>query len=425
MLSKELSEVISIYDSSGQDGVDLVIKVRRHLLHEALRKLFHMTDLRVSMSVNQFCLVNGKPEKLNLKQIAEKFIIERSRIVVSRTQDLIVNNQRECNTLRTKILASLCLEEIVKIIRLDEEVELRLANLRVDKDEVRKLISDQIVQDFLIKNERFSREDVETILRMTVGQLRRVSMEKSLSEIREKLRFIEECKKILNDKKELMKVIEKDMFEEVSKLGDDILKRRTTMQPEDLFKVQESVLIMYSDSTIKRIAGDEIVGQNRGGIGKSNLVKQNLSITLATFLRQDIVIFLTNRGYAYKVRLTGFNWEEDSYTSILELLNLKYEDESVVSIVEYKEDLNHLVLITNHLKVKKVSFSRIFSKINVRKVINLKDGERLTDAQPCEETQEILIVNNDFGLKMSLDELKTSSLTSGGVLGIRSSEKVG
>lgn len=307
MIAKELSEVLSIYDSSGQNGIDLVIKVKRHLLQETLRKLFHMTDLRVSMSVNQFCLVNGKPEKLNLKQIAEKFIVERSRIVVLRTQNLIVNNQRECNILRVKILASLCLEEIVRIIRLDEEVELRLINLKVDEDKVKELTTNPKVSSFLTKNERFSKEDVEIILKMTIGQLRKVSMERALSDVNEKLTFIEECRKILNYKQELLRVIEKDMFEEISRLNNDVLERRTTIQFEDSSKVQESVLIMYSNGTIKRIANEEIIDQNKGGMGKSNLIKQNLDITLAAFLKQDMIIFFTNKGYAYKVRLTGFN----------------------------------------------------------------------------------------------------------------------
>ena len=65
----------------------IVIDIKRDAnANVVLNKLFKMTQMQSSFSVNNVALVNGRPQTLNLKQIIHYFLLHRDDVVVRRTK---------------------------------------------------------------------------------------------------------------------------------------------------------------------------------------------------------------------------------------------------------------------------------------------------------------------------------------------------
>ena len=82
---KRLEGISNINDESDRAGMRIVIEVKRDANASViLNKLFKMTDLQSSFSVNNIALVNGRPQTLNLKQLLEAFVDHRHEVVIRR-----------------------------------------------------------------------------------------------------------------------------------------------------------------------------------------------------------------------------------------------------------------------------------------------------------------------------------------------------
>lgn len=67
---KRLDGISNINDESDKDGMRIVIDVKRDAnANVVLNKLYKLTALQTSFSVNNIALINGRPQILNLKQI--------------------------------------------------------------------------------------------------------------------------------------------------------------------------------------------------------------------------------------------------------------------------------------------------------------------------------------------------------------------
>ena len=67
---KKIEGISNVNDESDRNGMRIVIDVRRDAnATVVLNKLFKMTELQSSFSVNNIALVNGRPQTLNLKEI--------------------------------------------------------------------------------------------------------------------------------------------------------------------------------------------------------------------------------------------------------------------------------------------------------------------------------------------------------------------
>src|SRR5690554_1144410 len=79
--------ITDIRDESDRNGLRIVYELKRDAIpNVVLNKLFKFTALQTSFSVNNICLVDGRPELLNLKQMIEKFVAFRHEVVIRRTK---------------------------------------------------------------------------------------------------------------------------------------------------------------------------------------------------------------------------------------------------------------------------------------------------------------------------------------------------
>ena len=85
--TKKIDGISNVQDeSSGKTGMRIVIDIKRDAnAGVVLNKLYKMTTLQSSFSVNNIALVNGSPQLLNLKDLIGEFVKHRFEVVTRRT----------------------------------------------------------------------------------------------------------------------------------------------------------------------------------------------------------------------------------------------------------------------------------------------------------------------------------------------------
>ena len=84
---KKIDGISNINDESDQSGMRIVIDVKRDAnANVILNKLYKMSSLQTSFSVNCIALVKGRPQLLTLKDCISNFVEHRHDVVIRRTK---------------------------------------------------------------------------------------------------------------------------------------------------------------------------------------------------------------------------------------------------------------------------------------------------------------------------------------------------
>ena len=87
MKDGKLEGISNANDESDREGMRIVIDVKRDAnARVVLNKLFKMTPLQTSFSVNAIALVKGRPRLLTLKDCISNFVEHRHEVVIRRTK---------------------------------------------------------------------------------------------------------------------------------------------------------------------------------------------------------------------------------------------------------------------------------------------------------------------------------------------------
>ena len=84
---KKIEGISYVNDESDREGMRIVIDVKRDAnANVVLNKLFKMTALQTTFSVNNIALVHGRPKCLSLKELIANFVEHRHEVVIRRTK---------------------------------------------------------------------------------------------------------------------------------------------------------------------------------------------------------------------------------------------------------------------------------------------------------------------------------------------------
>ncbi|MBR4722728.1 MAG: DNA gyrase subunit A, partial [Muribaculaceae bacterium] len=115
---KKIESISEINDESDFNGMRIVIKVKvGENANVLLNKLYKMTQLQASFSVNNVALVNGRPRTLNLKEIIKAFVDHRHEVVIRRTRFELRKAEERAHILSGLIIAVQNIDEVIAIIR--------------------------------------------------------------------------------------------------------------------------------------------------------------------------------------------------------------------------------------------------------------------------------------------------------------------
>ena len=411
-----LEGISNANDESGRQGMRIVVDVKRDAnANVVLNKLFKMTQLQSSFSVNNIALVKGRPRLLTLKECVKYFVEHRHDVTIRRTKYDLKKAQERAHILEGLIIACDNIDEVVQIIRKSETPSEAQRNLE----------------------KRFELDELQSkaIVDMRLSQLTGLRIEQLHAEYKELEELIARLQLILDDPEECKRVMKVELEEVKEKFGDvrrtEIIPDEHEFNAEDFYPNDPVVITVSHLGYIKRTPLSEFHEQARGGVGSKGANTRDKDFTEYIYpaTMHQTMLFFTKKGRCYWLKC--YEIPEGDKTSkgraIQNLLNIDADD-SVNAFLRVK-GLNDVDFIKNHYivfatkngTVKKTSleaYSR--PRTNGVNAITIAEGDEVVDVR-LTNGKNLLIMANRNGRAVYFDEntVRTMGRTATGVRGMR------
>ena len=405
--NKKIDGISDIRDESNREGIRVAIDLKKNIEPETVkRQLYKYTSLESSFSFNTLAIVDRKPKNCNIKDFLESFLKFREDVVVKKTKFDLKKAEDRAHILIGLSVSVENIDKVIKIIRSSknpEQAKNSLLNTSWKIKSSQKLI--KLVDNKKNKNTySLSLKQVEAILELRLQKLTALGINEIEVELKKLANLIVSFKKIINSRKELLKVISNELNEIKEKYS---VERRTKIidavlnyDIEETIQKQSVLITVTLQGYIKRGALDIVKKQKRGGKGKSGIktreedsVVQTLSVNTHTS-----VLFFSTQGMVYKLK--AWKIPEGSASSrgksLYNILPLK-NHQSISSIMPLPEDKSefkdlNIIFATAKGKIRKNSLED-FLNINTAGKIAMKldNDDKIIGVKICKENQDIML----------------------------------
>lgn len=412
-----LDGISNVNDESDYHGMRIVIDVKKDAnANVILNKLFKMTALQSSFSVNCIALVKGRPRLLTLKDCVRYFVDHRHDITIRRTRYELRKAREREHILQALITACDNIDEVVHIIRAS----------KTPSDAQRNLES------------RFGFDEVQSkaIVDMRLSQLTGLRMEQLRAEYEEIERRIAYLQSILDDP-ELCKKVMKDELQAVKeKYGDE---RRTEIKysseefnPEDFYPNDPVVITISHLGYIKRTPLSEFREQARGGVGSKGAHSRDNDFTEYIYpaTMHNTMMFFTQKGRCYWLKCYEIpeGAKNSKGRAIQNLLNIE-SDDSIKAFLRLRGSLDdeefinshYVVFATKRGLVKKTSLEA-YSRPRANGVIaiNVLEGDEVVGVRLTNGRNELLMADrNGRAVRFNENTVRAMGRVSTGVRGMK------
>lgn len=384
---KKLDGISDIRDESDRNGMRIVYELKKDAIPNiVLNKLYQMTALQTSFSVNNVALVKGRPKTLNLKDLIHYFVEHRHEVVVRRTKYELAEAEKRAHILEGLIIALDNIDEIIELIKASKNPE--------------------EARNGLINRFNLSEIQARAILDMRLQRLTGLEIQKIKEEYEAILKMIAGFKEILNNETLRFEIIRDEMLGVKEKYGDK--PRSTVVYSADDFKIEDTipdeavVLTISHLGYIKRTALSEYRRQSRGGKGSKGSESRDEDFIEHLFIatNHNYMLFFTEKGKCFWMRV--FEIPEGSKTSkgraIQNMINIDPDDKvkAYINVLNLKDeeyiDNNFIILVTKKGTIKKTNLEAYSrprqSGINA---ITIREGDELIEARLTNGNNEVLI----------------------------------
>ena len=421
----KLDGISNANDETGRQGMRIVIDVKKDAnANVILNKLFKMTALQSSFSVNNIALVPSKndhsklyPRLLTLRECINYFVEHRREVTIRRTRFDLKKAQERAHILEGLIIACDNIDEVVHIIRAS----------KTPTDAQRNL------------EQRFELDELQSkaIVDMRLSQLTGLRMDQLHAEYEDLMKQIDYLQSILDDP-ELCKKVMKDELQEVKeKYGDP---RRTQIVPdehefnaEDFYPNDPVVITVSHLGYIKRTPLSEFREQSRGGVGSKGARSREQDFTEYIYpaTMHQTMLFFTRKGRCYWLKCYEIP-EGDKNSkgrAIQNMLNIDPDDQVNAFMrlrnkgLDDQEFINshYIVFATKNGIVKKTSLEA-YSRPRANGVIaiNILEGDEVVDVRLTNGHNELIIANrNGRAVRFNENAIRAMGRVATGVIGMR------
>ena len=411
-----LDGISNVNDESGRQGMRIVVDVKRDAnANVILNKLYKMTAMQSSFSVNCIALVKGRPRLLSLKDCIAHFIEHRHDVVIRRTKFDLKKAQDRAHIIQGLIIACDNIDEVVHIIRAS----------KTPVDAQRNL------------EKRFELDELQSkaIVDMRLAQLTGLRMDQLRNEYEELEKLIAHLQAILDDP-ELCKQVMKDELQEVKeKYGD---ARRTEIKPyehefnaEDFYPNDPVVITVSHLGYIKRTPLSEFREQARGGVGAkgARTREQDFTEYIYPATMHQTMLFFTRKGRCYWLKCYEIPEGDKNFKgrAIQNMLNIE-SDDSVNALLRLRglddEEFvksHYVVFATKNGTVKKTSLEA-YSRPRANGVIaiNIAEGDEVVDVRLTNGHNELILADrNGRAVRFNETDVRCMGRVSTGVRGMK------
>ena len=412
----KLEGISNVNDESGRQGMRIVVDVKRDAnANVILNKLYKMTAMQSSFSVNCIALVKGRPRLLSLKDCVRHFVEHRHDVTIRRTKFELKKAQDRAHIIEGLIIACDNIDEVVHIIRAS----------KTPVDAQRNL------------EQRFSLDEIQSkaIVDMRLAQLTGLRMDQLRNEYAELEKQIAHLQAILNDPELCKQVMKDDLLEVKEKYGD---VRRTEIKPyehefnaEDFYPNDPVVITVSHLGYIKRTPLSEFREQARGGVGAkgARTREQDFTEYIYPATMHQTMMFFTRKGRCYWLKCYEIPEGDKNFKgrAIQNMLNIE-SDGSVNAMLRLRglndeEFVNshYVVFATKNGTVKKTcleAYSR--PRANGVIAINIVEGDEVVDVRLTNGHNELILANrNGRAVRFDEGDVRVMGRVSTGVRGMR------
>ena len=416
---KVIEGISDVRDESDRDGMRIVFDLKRDAVpNVVLNKLFKFTQLQTSFSVNNVCLVKGRPVILNLKGLITNFVEHRHEVVVRRTQYELAEAEKRAHILEGLLIALDHLDQVIKLIR-DSQTP----------DEAK---------NGLIETFKLSEIQAKAILDMRLQRLTGLERDKIKAEFDELMKTIAHLNEILNNEGMRYQIIKDELIDMRDKYGDErrsvIEMVGSEMSMEDLIPDDEVVITISHLGYVKRTSLSEYRTQARGGRGSRGVAKRQEDFVEHIFMatNHNYLLLFTEQGRCFWLRVFEIPEGEKATKgrAIQNLINIPVDDKvkaflnvKSLSDPDYINQMN-VIMVTQQGTIKKTTleaYSR--PRLNGINSMNVREGDQLVEARLTNGTCEMVIASrNGKAIRFNESTVRPMGRSATGVRAIRLAE---
>ena len=388
---KKIEGISDITDTSARGQMHIAIDIKRDANAKViLNKLYKMTQLQTSFSVNNVALVNGRPKTLNLKELLQAFVDHRHEVVIRRTRYELRKAEERAHILKGLMIACDNIDEVIAIIRSSQTT-----------DEARTRLSD-----------RFGLDEIQTraIVEMRLRQLTGLEMEKLRGEYDDLMKLIAHLNDILNNDEVCRDVMKQELIEICDKYGDE---RRTKinmfsgdLNAEDFYPDDEMIITISHLGYIKRTPLSEFRAQHRGGVGAkgSDTRDSDFIEHIYPATNHNDMLFFTEKGQVYRMKVYEIPecTKNSKGRAIQNLLMIDADDRvnAFIRVATGKEegyaDSHNLIFATKNGIIKKTKLREYaYIPSNGKKAIKILEGDRVIQVRLTDGNAEVILANRE------------------------------
>ena len=412
---KKIEGISDLRDESDRNGMRIVFEIKRDAIaNVVLNKLYKFTALQTSFSVNNICLVDGRPRLLNLRDMISEFVAFRHEVVIRRTRFDLRKAEERAHILEGLIIASDNIDEVIEIIKSS-----------ASPDSARERLS-----------ERFGLSEIQTraIVDMRLRQLTGLEQDKLRAEFEELMDTITDLKDILANEERRMQIIKDELKDMKAKYGDERRSRieysASEMRMEDLIADEEVVITISHAGYIKRTNLAEYKVQNRGGMGSKGSATREKDFLEHLFVatNHNYLLIFTEKGRCFWMRV--YEIPEGNKLAkgraIQNLINIPQDDKvkayvKVQDLTDQEYIKNNYIIMCSKLGVIKKTSLAAYSRprSNGINAITIRENDELLEARLTNGENEIVLATSS-GRAIRFNEAKVRPMgrNAAGVRGV-------
>ena len=412
---KKIEGISDLRDESDRNGMRIVFEIKRDAIaNVVLNKLYKFTALQTSFSVNNICLVDGRPRLLNLRDMISEFVAFRHEVVIRRTRFDLRKAEERAHILEGLIIASDNIDEVIEIIKSS-----------ASPDSARERLS-----------ERFGLSEIQTraIVDMRLRQLTGLEQDKLRAEFEELMATITDLKDILSNEERRMQIIKDELKDMKAKYGDERRSRieysASEMRMEDLIADEEVVITISHAGYIKRTNLVEYKVQNRGGMGSKGSATREKDFLEHLFVatNHNYLLIFTEKGRCFWMRV--YEIPEGNKLAkgraIQNLINIPQDDKvkayvKVQDLTDQEYIKNNYIIMCSKLGVIKKTSLAAYSRprSNGINAITIRENDELLEARLTNGENEIVLATSS-GRAIRFNEAKVRPMgrNAAGVRGV-------
>jgi DNA gyrase subunit A len=417
MKEKRITSISEVRDESDRHGLRIVMELKKGEIPDiTINQLYKMTPLQKSFGIILLCIVNKKPEILNLKEILVHFVDHRRTVIYRRTAFELRKAEEKAHLLEGLKIAISNLDEVVVLIKGSANPAEAKAGL-IERFELSEL-------------------QAQVILDMRLQRLTGLERDKIIKEYNEIIERIGWLKKVLADDGMVMQIVREEFEGIREQYGDErrteIIDAPDEILPEDMITPEEMVVTVSHTGYIKRNQLTLYRSQRRGGKGVKGMstVEDDFVTNLYTASTLDTFLFFTNKARVfwrkvYQLPMAGRTARGKAIVNLLEL----GEGEKMAAILPIADLANadesqSILTVTKKGRVKKTSiaeYKRPLRKGKYGLTIN-EDDEILCAAISSGDDEVFLVTKKGLSIHFHESDVRVMGRLAAGVKGITLAE---